>query len=73
MADPAKLADSDRRFVARLLADAPKLAEAVAVVKRLHRVLWNEGDEPLQDVLTAAADTNIPVLDARLGLKNNTV
>ena len=73
MADPAKLADSDRRFVARLLADAPKLAEAVAVVKRLHRVLWNEGDEPLQDVLTAAADTLLAGFAASLGRDHDAV
>lgn len=57
MADIDKLANDDRRFVARLLADAPKLADAVAVAKRLHCLLRKEGSKPLQDVLTAAADT----------------
>ena len=59
MADTEKLAYGDRRLVVRLLADAPKLAGAVAVAvaKRLHRVLRKEGGEALADVLTAAHDT----------------
>ena len=57
LADMDQLADGDRLFVAQLLADAPKLADAVAVAKRLHRVLRKEGEEPLQDVLAAAANT----------------
>ncbi len=57
LADMDKLADGDRLFVARLLANAPKLADAVAMAKRLHRILRKGGDESLQDVLTAAADT----------------
>lgn len=67
MADTDKLADGDRRFVAHLLADAPKLAGAVAVAKRLHRVLRKEGDERLQDVLAAAADTLLAGFAASLG------
>ena len=57
MADPNKLADGELRFVATLVADAPKLAEAVAVAKRLQRMLRKESDEALVDVLTEAADT----------------
>ena len=67
MADTDKLANDDHRFVARLLADAPKLADAVAVAKRLHRVLRKESDEPLQNVLTAAADTLLAGFAASLG------
>jgi len=67
MAGTDKLADGDRLFVARLLADAPKLADAVAVAKRLHRVLRKKGSEPLQDVLTAAADTLLAGFAASLG------
>ena len=67
MADMDRLADDERRFVARLLADAPKLAGAVEVAKRLHRLLRKEGSEPLQDVLTAAADTLLAGFAASLG------
>ena len=73
MADTDKLAEGDRRFVVRLLADAPKLADAVAVAKRLHRVLRKEGDEPLQDVLTAAADTLLAGFAASLGRDRDAV
>ena len=45
MADMDKLADGDRLFVARLLAEAPKLADAVVVAKRLHRML-RDGKHP---------------------------
>ena len=67
MADMDRLADDERRFVTRLLADAPKLAGAVEVAKRLHRLLRKEGSEPLQDVLTAAADTLLAGFAASLG------
>ncbi len=67
MADMDRLADDERRFIARQLADA------VAVAKRLHRVLRKEGDEPLQDVLTAAADTLLAGFAASLGRDRNAV
>ena len=73
MADTDKLADGDCRFVARLLADAPKLADAVAVARRLHRVLRKEGDEPLQDVLTAAGDTLLAGFAVSLGRDRDAV
>ena len=73
MTDTDKLADGERRFVVRLLADAPKLAGAVAVAKRLHRVLRKEGDEPLQDVLAAAADTLLAGFAASLGRDRDAV
>lgn len=67
MADMDRLANDECRFVARLLADAPELAGAVEVAKRLHRLLRKEGSEPLQDVLTAAADTLLAGFAASLG------
>lgn len=73
MADTDKLANGDRRFVARLLADAPKLADAVAVAKRLQRILRKEEDGSLQDVLAAAADTLLAGFAASLGRDQNAV
>ena len=73
MADTGKLADGDHRFVARLLADAPKLADAVAVAKRLHRVLRKEGGEALAEVLAAANDTLLAGFAASLDRDRNAV
>ncbi len=73
MADTDKLADGERRLVARLLADAPKLAGAVAVAKRLHRVLRKESDEALSKVLAAAADTPLAGFAANLSRDANAV
>lgn len=72
-ADMDRLADDERRFVVRLLAHAPKLADAVAVAMRLHRILRKEGDEPLQDVLTAAADTLLAGFAASLARDQDAV
>ncbi len=52
--------------MARLLADAPGLAEAVAVASRLRRLLRREGDESLVEVLDAAATTQLAAFAARL-------
>jgi transposase len=57
MADAEVLSETDRLFVARLFSEAPKLAEAITIAKRLHQVLRCESDEALQDVLDAARDT----------------
>ena len=57
MADDGGLGADERRFVARLLAEAPELAEAVAVAKRLRAVLRRSGDETLTAVLDAARGT----------------
>ena len=47
----------DRVFVARLLEEAPALSAAIAVAKRLARVLRRQSDEALGNVLTDAAST----------------
>ena len=73
MADTDKLTDGERRRIAQLLADAPKLADAVAVAKRLHRVLRKKSAEPLQDVLTAARDTLLAGFAASLGRDRDAV
>ncbi len=73
MADTDKLADGDRRLVVRLLADVPKLAGAMTVAKRLHCVLRKEADEPLQDVLAAAAGTLLVGFTANLSRDQDAV
>jgi transposase len=57
MADTDTLPEAERAFVGLLLAEAPGLAEAVAVAKRLNRLLRREGEESLDQVLDAAAST----------------
>jgi transposase len=57
MADTEALSETDRLFMAQLFAEAPKLAEAITLAKRLHQVLRREGEESLHDVLAAARDT----------------
>jgi len=73
MADPEKLADDERVFITRLLADTPKLAEAVSVAKRFHQVLRREGGETLQDVLAAASTTLLANFAASLGRDSDAV
>ena len=70
--DPAAKTVSDeaeRTFLARLLAEAPALADAVAVAKRLNRLLRRESKESLQDVLKDAAGT--PLSEFAVGLKRD--
>ena len=67
MADLDKLAADERQFVTRLLADAPKLADAVAIARRLHRVLRKDRDEALLNVLAAAKNTLLASFASSLG------
>jgi len=57
MADTDTLPETERAFVGLLLADAPGLAEAVAVAKRLNRLLRRESEESLDQVLTDTVGT----------------
>jgi transposase len=57
MADTDALPEAERGFVARLLAEAPGLAEAVAVAKRLNGLLRRKSEEELDKVLEDAANT----------------
>jgi transposase len=57
MADTGALPEAERAFVARLLANAPGLADAIVVAKRLNRLLRREGEESLDQVLDDAAGT----------------
>ncbi len=47
----------DRVFTARLLEEAPALSAAIAVARRLVRVLRRQSDETLDNVLADAAST----------------
>jgi hypothetical protein len=55
LADGAALPAPEQDFVARLLAAAPKLADAIAVAQRLNRLLRRDSDEGLGRVLTNTA------------------
>jgi transposase len=57
MAGADTLSAPDRLFAARLLEEVPALSAAIAVAKRLARVLRRQGDEALDDVLADAAST----------------
>ena len=69
MADTDALAEEERDFVARLLTEAPGLADVVAVAKRLNRLLRRKGEEDLGELLDAAAGTQLAEFAA--GLKRD--
>jgi transposase len=66
MADATTLGEAERTFVARVLEAEPALAEALAVAKRLHRVLRRDASESLADVLAAAEGTSLAHFAAHL-------
>ena len=66
MADTDALRAPARAFVARLLMQAPVLAQAIAVAKRLNRLLRRESEESLDQVLTDAAGTLLAEFAANL-------
>jgi transposase len=66
MADAATLGETERAFVTRLLDAEPDLAAALAVAKRLHRVLRRDASESLADVLAAAEGTSLAHFAAQL-------
>jgi hypothetical protein len=57
MAEAEMLNEKERLFISHLLSEEPRLAEAIAVAKRLHYLLRQMGNETLQDVLAAAKVT----------------
>lgn len=65
-ADTDALSAPERAFVERLLAEAPKLAEAIAVAKRLNRLLRRESEESLDQLLADAAGTLLAEFAANL-------
>ena len=66
MADAATLGETERAFVTWLLDAEPALAVALAVAKRLHRVLCRDASESLADVLAAAEGTSLTHFAAQL-------
>ena len=69
MADTDALAEEERAFVAKLLTEAPELADAVAVAKRLNLLLRRKSEETLDQVLKDAAGTQLAEFAA--GLKRD--
>ena len=69
MADTDALPAPERAFVARLLTEAPVLAQAITAAKRLNRLLRRESKESLEQVVTDAAGTLLAEFAA--GLKRD--
>ena len=69
MADTDALPEADRGFVARLLMEAPGLADAIAVAKRLNLLLRRQSEEGLGKILEDAAAT--PIAEFAAGLKRD--
>lgn len=69
MADTEALLEPEQRFVARLLAEAPGLADAIAVAKRLNLLLRRKSKEELSKVLEDAANT--PLAEFASGLRRD--
>ena len=67
MAEADTLPSAERAFVTLLLAAAPELAQAIAVAKRLSRVLRCQSEEGLAEVLAAASGTPLAGFAAGLG------
>jgi len=59
MADTDKVPATEQAFISVLLAQAPDLADAIAVAKRLHLLLRRKSHESLATVLAAAAGTSL--------------
>ena len=55
--EPEALPEPKRLLVAQVAAELPALGQALAVARRLRRVLRRDGDDSLQDVLGAANAT----------------
>jgi transposase len=64
--DAAMLADNDRSFIERLLAQADGLAAAIALAKRLAQILRKETTEDLEDWLHEAEGTALASFAAGL-------
>jgi len=66
MADTDALPEAERGFLAQLLAEAPGLADAIAVAKRLNLLLRRKSEEGLGKVLKDAAATQLAEFAANL-------
>jgi transposase len=66
MADTDALPETERTFISRLMEEAPSLAGAVAVAKRLNELLRRKSEENLDEVLADAAGTPLQEFAANL-------
>lgn len=66
MADPDALPEAEQTFVSYLFAQAPCLANSIAVAKRLNTLLRRKGKESLEQVLDDAAGTALAGFAASL-------
>ncbi len=66
MADPDALPEAEQAFVSCLLAQVPRLADGIAVAKRLNKLLRHESKENLGGVLDAAVGTPLEEFAASL-------
>jgi transposase len=66
MADNNKLSDSEQVFITALLAQAPKLADAIALAKRLNQLLRGNSTDTLEKVLADAVGTLLETFTASL-------
>lgn len=69
MADETRLSADERLFIGHLLTEAPRLAEAVTVAKRLQCLLRHETGDTLPAVLAAADET--PLKSFAAGLRRD--
>ena len=66
MVDRDRLSETERAFVSALLLRAPKLADAIAVAKRLNQLLRRNSKDTLDGVLADAVDTLLEEFAASL-------
>jgi transposase len=66
MADNDTLSETEQAFVAALLVQAPKLADAIALAKRLNQLLRRQSIDTLEQVLADAVGTLLEQFTASL-------
>ena len=66
MTDDDKLTETEQTFTAALLAEAPQLADAIALAKRFSQLLRRNSTDTLKKVLADAAGTLLEAFAASL-------
>jgi transposase len=66
MADDDKLTEPEQTFIAALLLQAPQLANAIALAKRLNQLLRRKSTDTLEKVLADAVGTLLEAFAASL-------
>jgi transposase len=66
MADDDNLTETEQTFIATLLVQAPQLADAIALAKRLNQLLRRNSPDTLEKVLADAAGTLLEAFAASL-------